>query len=344
MIQTMVSNDGGVTFKPIQRDGEPVKPVARWQPKAPKDPAVRTTKITELREELIRSGVGKEEATDLARNIIDGNTQIVSNTSGVYSWNPVDNTLRPIPIADEPKTDALASAPVGKENPIEKNVVDPARSVDALAGTLLKNKKNQDGEPSISIEEAARRGIGFWRRLSASLDNILGGLQIIDDPFADTQAARQHLFVFNQMMMGAMVNSTKFTEKEQTRVKEFLPKVEDFFQNPKTAATNVKLLREYLELQLRLNNETLPTVTAPGLRKDLNEKNIVYRKMLHTMGPKPTEHFTIPENLSVKEQNAIFREWVALYPKGTRGKNGVKIITPDGVLTLYEPDDPRSKR
>jgi hypothetical protein len=33
-----------------------------------------------------------------------------------------------------------------------------------------------------------------------------------------------------------------------------------------------------------------------------------------------------------------------LYPKGTRGKNGVKIITPDGVLTLYEPDDPRSKR
>jgi len=120
----------------------------------------------------------------------------------------------------------------------------------------------------IDIRKAALGGTGPPAMIAAFVDRILGGAGIdeIFSPggfFPETQENRQTLRIWVQTIKGTLRNSAgRFPKFEMELITEFLPDVDTFWKNPRTAVSDINMLFKHLEVERRL---VLKSIVSGGL-------------------------------------------------------------------------------
>lgn len=178
------------------------------------------------------------------------------------------------------------AVPLGAETAYD--TVQQARS---QANAAAENGKLPPEQPRVSLEDVAKAATGPYNAWQAGVNATAGGLGFDkllgqDGVFRDTEANRNYLRLVQQTGKGALINNPRFPVKEQETVDNLFPNPDKWVTNPRTEADKVPLLRDRLNMQLRINNEELQRPGIDRQRRDkLESNNIETKRTIELLGP-----------------------------------------------------------
>jgi len=332
----MVSNDGGVTFKPIQRDGEPVKPVARWQKREAPKPIIRDVPLangmiqtmvsndggvtfkpiqrdgepvkpvarwqpkapTAKEGEITRLMKVKGMTRHMAEGLVDGHITPVSDDFGDYFVDARTNQRVIIPPEAVSAFHNIAKEDTKTEEEAEKDSLDYVINNSDKFETDLK-----------TAEAQVRGGTGPYASIKSFLDGVIGGtLSFTDVPqlFPDTMANRYSLEVIRRLGLALFKLGDKFTVWEQEMVANLWPNPDKFWTNPKTQVDKFQRLRGTLSY---LYNDNLKQIGSPHITKAERarraDKNASLKTVLGLMGGVVENQTLPPEKIQEKMKKMV---------------------------------------
>ena len=136
------------------------------------------------------------------------------------------------------------------------------RQLDEMDADLVGGMTGPDGKP-LSAEtkqkardalRQARLGTGFWSKMYAGIDGVLGGVvssEYFSDIFRDEQDARQFVEMIRVFGRSALSSSPRFAVADLEQVQRLFPDETALFRNPETEARKLSRLAEELQLEKR---------------------------------------------------------------------------------------------
>lgn len=165
----------------------------------------------------------------------------------------------------------------------------PASGGEAPSAAPGAIRRPREGEPEMTMGEAAREGTGTGAYLKGALDALVGGGASIFggsvDTFPTTTEAKARVRSFNQMAKSALVNNPRFPVAEQEIVSRMLPDAEALIANPNTELQKLKVLRSTLERAKEANQVAIDTMRITKKEKaELANKNAEIERTLMLLG------------------------------------------------------------
>jgi hypothetical protein len=170
--------------------------------------------------------------------------------------------------------------------------------LDAMEQGLVNGMTDAEGNPLSqetrnNVRDAlrqARLGTGFWSKVAAGVDGILGGTispQFFSEMFRDTQDARQYIEMVRVFGRSALSASPRFAVADLETTAQLFPDERAFFRNPETEARKLTRLAEELETEKR----RILTLRASGqpidsaLNATLSQKLFEIERLEGLLGP-----------------------------------------------------------
>ena len=136
----------------------------------------------------------------------------------------------------------------------------------------------------------ARLGTGFWSKVYAGIDGILGGTiapEYFSEMFLETQDARQYVEMIRVFGRSALSASPRFAVADLETTAKLFPDEREFFKNPKTEARKLTRLAEALRIEkrriLELRTSGVPIDSA--LNSTLSQKLFEIERLEGLLGP-----------------------------------------------------------
>ena len=170
--------------------------------------------------------------------------------------------------------------------------------LDRMEADLVSGMTDAEGNP-LSAEQRnnvrdalrqARLGTGFWSKIYAGIDGILGGTIAPDyfsEMFRDTQDARQYIEMVRVFGRSALSASPRFAVADLETTAQLFPDERAFLRNPATEARKLTRLAE----ELRIEKERILTLRASGepidsaLNATLSQKLFEIERLEGLLGP-----------------------------------------------------------
>ena len=138
----------------------------------------------------------------------------------------------------------------------EKLVAHSKKSLEDMDALIASNMEFVDGEGTVAEVKdayaAARSGTGFWSKIAAGLDAVVGGLSAGKfSLFKGTQEARKFVKMVRVLGRSALSVSPRFAVADLEAVAQLFPNEEALFTNPVTEANKLSTLVKYLDEEKR---------------------------------------------------------------------------------------------
>lgn len=172
------------------------------------------------------------------------------------------------------------------------------RQLDEIDANLVKGMTGPDGKPlpaetkqkARDALRQARLGTGFWSKMYAGIDGVLGGViapEYFSDIFRDEQDARQFVEMIRVFGRSALSSSPRFAVADLEQVQRLFPDETALFRNPETEARKLSRLAEELQLEkrrilgLRASGEPIDS----QLDSTLSQKLFEIERLEQLLGP-----------------------------------------------------------
>jgi hypothetical protein len=160
---------------------------------------------------------------------------------------------------------------------------------------------------------AARSGTGFWSKIAAGLDAVVGGLSAGKfSMFKGTQEARKFVKMVRVLGRSALSVSPRFAVADLEAVAQLFPNEEALFTNPVTEANKLSTLVKYLDEEKRrilgLFKDNAPMDKAQV--SVLNQKIFEIDKLTTMLGPITSGASSEVSVDAVKEAETIMKDSV----------------------------------
>ena len=170
--------------------------------------------------------------------------------------------------------------------------------LDKIDNELITNITDQNGNPISKREKGklrdalreARLGTGFWSKVYAGIDGLLGGTiapEYFSEMFKDRQDARQYVEMVRVFGRSALSASPRFAVADLETTAQLFPDERAFFRNPVTEARKLSRLAEELAVEKR-RILTLRASGAPidkALNSTLSQKLFEIERLEGLLGP-----------------------------------------------------------
>jgi hypothetical protein len=170
--------------------------------------------------------------------------------------------------------------------------------LDAMETNLIQGMTDAEGNPLSqetrnNVRDAlrqARLGTGFWSKVAAGVDGILGGTispEFFSEMFRDTQDARQYIEMVRVFGRSALSASPRFAVADLETTAQLFPDERAFFRNPETEARKLTRLAEELETEKRriLTLRASGTPIDSALNSTLSQKLFEIERLEGLLGP-----------------------------------------------------------
>jgi len=203
---------------------------------------------------------------------------------------------------------------VAQKEKVRLNALQQLAEMDAI---LIGGMTDADGNPLSSEEmkevadafNAARTGTGFWAKVSAGLDSVVGGIS--GGYFTvgrNKQDARQYIKMLRVMGRSALAASPRFAVADLQTTEQLFPNEQALFANPETEA------RKLISLSTELSNEKRRILNELGSGKPLDssqsalfkQKLFEIQRLQNMIGP-VTDAFS-PSTTDAKNEAAALME------------------------------------
>jgi len=160
------------------------------------------------------------------------------------------------------------------------------------------------------VERSARIGTGPYANLKAFVDAVVGGVGLDkligkNGLYQTEQQARQELKTIRQIGKGVLMNSKRWSIREQERIDELFPEPGALLRNPVTEAKKFKTLRKIMKMERHFNNQSIKTAVTPKEVERLREANNEIDRFLYIIGEDETKPQEVFDDLSPEENNLI---------------------------------------
>lgn len=167
---------------------------------------------------------------------------------------------------------------------------DAQQQLDAMETELVDGMTDAKGAPLSketreNVRDAlrqARLGTGFWSKVYAGIDGILGGSiapEYFSEMFRDTQDARQYVEMIRVFGRSALAASPRFAVADLETTGQLFPDERAFFRNPESEARKLSRLAE----ELRNEKARILSIRASGQPID-SSQNAVFSQKLFEIG------------------------------------------------------------
>jgi hypothetical protein len=171
-------------------------------------------------------------------------------------------------------------------------------ALDAMENDLVSGMTDAEGNP-LSQEtrnnirdslRQARQGTGFWSKVYAGIDGLLGGTiapEYFGEMFRNTQDARQYVEMVRVFGRSALSASPRFAVADLEATAQLFPDERAFFRNPTSEARKLTRLAE----ELRIEKARILTLRASGdpidsaLNATLSQKLFEIERLEGLLGP-----------------------------------------------------------
>jgi hypothetical protein len=203
---------------------------------------------------------------------------------------------------------------VARNEKVRLNALQQLAEMDAI---LIGGMTDADGNPLSSEEmkevadafNAARTGTGFWAKVSAGLDSVIGGIS--GGYFTvgrNKQDARQYIKMLRVMGRSALAASPRFAVADLQTTEQLFPNEQALFANPETEA------RKLISLSTELSNEKRRILNELGSGKPLDssqsalfkQKLFEIQRLQNMIGP-VTDAFS-PSTTDAKNEAAALMQ------------------------------------
>ena len=171
-------------------------------------------------------------------------------------------------------------------------------ALDAMENDLIGRMTDAEGNPlnqetRNNVRDAlrqARLGTGFWSKVYAGVDGLLGGTiapEYFGEMFRDTQDARQYIEMVRVFGRSALSASPRFAVADLETTAQLFPDERSFFRNPVSEARKLTRLAE----ELRTEKARILTLRASGtpidsaLNSTLSQKLFEIERLEGLLGP-----------------------------------------------------------
>lgn len=170
--------------------------------------------------------------------------------------------------------------------------------LDQIEADLVSGMTDADGNPldqaaRDNVRDAlrqARLGTGFWSKVWAGVDGLLGGTiapEYFGEMFRDTQDARQYIEMVRVFGRSALSASPRFAVADLETTAQLFPDERAFFRNPISEARKLTRLAE----ELQVEKQRILTLRASGtpidsaLNATLSQKLFEIERLEGLLGP-----------------------------------------------------------
>jgi hypothetical protein len=245
---TMLSGTEQLTqeFDPATGQYKTIAQAPRWQPDKPEKLSARDKKI----EQYTAMGLSPDEAM----KVVDGMYRIGKNDQG---WSTI----------------------------FDMTTQQPVRRLDAKAGAQAIKAQGQEAAESVSAgapsadetfltPEALELGTGPGSYMRQALNNVLGPL-VPGQPAPKTEAARNQLRLFTQVIKPYLMVSDRGAVYEQRNIENLLPNPNNFFVDPDGEKDKIVNVRKLVESSIKGKQRLLDTGKLSKKTSDELQDDIV---------------------------------------------------------------------
>jgi len=168
-------------------------------------------------------------------------------------------------------------------------------------GAVVTTKvKLEDGGRVRDSLALARKGTGFWSKVNAGIDGLLGGVinpEYFGKMFADTQDARQFVEMVRILGRSALASSPRFAIADLEATEKLFPTETAFFRNPVTESKKLVRLAEELQSEKeRIHNMRIDGVPIDSaLASQHSQKLYEISRLEGLLGPILTLRKTVDQ-------------------------------------------------
>ena len=181
---------------------------------------------------------------------------------------------------------------VSKNEKIRANALQQLAEMDVLISSAMVNENNEplsaeEQREVIDAYEAARKGTGFWAKVLAGVDAVVGGVTGGKVSVRiDKQDARQFVRMIRVLGRSALAASPRFAVADLQTTEQLFPNEQPLLASPKTEA------RKLISLKTEINNEKerILTLFASGtplessMKATLNQKLFEIERLNQMLG------------------------------------------------------------
>ena len=219
---------------------------------------------------------------------------VYTSYDGGRTFTDSNGTLRQIPTDSFEVSNTIAYE-VNRNARISAGAQD---QLDKIDNELIANITDKNGNPISKREKGklrdalreARLGTGFWSKVYAGIDGLLGGTiapKYFSEMFKDRQDARQYVEMVRVFGRSALSASPRFAVADLETTAQLFPDERAFFRNPVTEARKLSRLAEELAVEKR-RILTLRASGAPidkALNSTLSQKLFEIERLEGLLGP-----------------------------------------------------------
>ena len=176
-------------------------------------------------------------------------------------------------------------------NKTERMRASAIKALEEMDLSIIENFEGTAEEKALvkNAYESARTGTGFWSKVYAGIDAVVGGITGADLAI-ETQDARQFVRMVRVLGRSALAQNPRFAVAEQTTLEQLFPNEQPLLRNPETEARKLLLLRK----EINFEKERILTKIASGDPIDsaqmatFNQKLFEIERLNDLLGPAET--------------------------------------------------------
>ena len=216
---------------------------------------------------------------------------------------------------------------VSKNEKIRANALQQLAEMDVLISSAMVNENNEplsaeEQREVIDAYEAARKGTGFWAKVLAGVDAVVGGVTGGKVSVRiDKQDARQFVRMIRVLGRSALAASPKYAVADLQTTEQLFPNEQPLLASPKTEARKLILLKT----EINSEKERILTLFASGtplessMKATLNQKLFEIERLNQMLGSVDTIFASEATKDAINDAKSLIKQNVK---KGNRAGGG----------------------